>query len=424
MLLPICCLILLVLLALGLPIYVSVLTSVSVYFIGADGLSPMVAVQRLVAANENNALLAIPFFILLGSILNRAGVTGRIMNLASLITWRLRGGTAQTNILISTMLGGISASSLADCAMMTKIMVPVMEEKGYPRDFSTVITAIGSLVTPIIPPGLGLILYGFTAEVSIRKMFMAGILPGLFMALTFMLTINLIARRHNYEPGKTEPVPQGAWAKALKGSIPSLTLILIIIGGVRSGAFTPNEAGAVAVTCALIIGFFIHRQLKFRHLRPALKETLISTASIMLVIMSCSALAWIFSWEGLSQKIMVFLTGLTTNPLVFLAVINIFLLLLGCFMEGNAIIIVLTPLLKPTILALGIDPVHFGIILIINVAVGALTPPVGTIMLLSSGISGIKVADFFKAGWPFYLVILLQLMIITYWPQLSLALVN
>ncbi|MDR1044855.1 MAG: TRAP transporter large permease [Candidatus Adiutrix sp.] len=424
MLLMISCLVLLTLLVLGLPIYVSVLTSVCVYFLGAEGLSPMIAVQRLVAANENNALLAIPFFILLGAILNRAGVTSRVMSLAALMTWRLRGGTAQTNILLSTLLGGISASSLADCAMMTKIMVPTMVERGYPRNFSTVVTAMGSLITPIIPPGLGLILYGFTAEISIRKMFMAGLIPGIFMCLSFMAVVTIISRRHGYEPPRKTAPPAGLWPKTLREALPSLTLIVLIIGGVRSGIFTPTEAGAIAVAYALLIGFLIHRNLKSAHLGPALRETLVSTASIMLVIMSCSVLAWIFSWEGLSQKIMVFLTDLTRSRIVFLMIINLFLLFLGCFMEGNSIIIVLTPLLKPTILALGIDPVHFGIVLIVNVAIGALTPPVGTIMLLSSNISGIKVSEFFKAGWPFLLMIMADLLIITYCPVLSLALVN
>ncbi|MDR2386711.1 MAG: TRAP transporter large permease, partial [Deltaproteobacteria bacterium] len=280
MLLLIACLTLLALLILGLPIYVAVLTSICVYFIGAEGLSPMIAVQRLVAANENNALLAIPFFILLGAILNRAGVTSRVMDLASMMTWRLRGGTAQTNILLSTLLGGISASSLADCAMMTKIMVPTMVEKKYPRDFSTVVTAMGSLITPIIPPGLGLILYGFTAEISIRKMFMAGILPGVFMCLSFMAGVALIARKKGYEPPKKEAPLAGSWPRTIKRSIPSLTLIVLIIGGVRSGIFTPTEAGAIAVAYALLVGFVIHRALKASHLWPAMRETLISTASI------------------------------------------------------------------------------------------------------------------------------------------------
>ncbi|MDR0622001.1 MAG: TRAP transporter large permease [Deltaproteobacteria bacterium] len=422
MLLIIACLTLLALLILGLPIYVAVLSTICVYFIGAEGLSPMIAVQRLVASNENNALLAVPFFILLGAILNRAGVTDRVMDLAALMTRRLRGGTAQTNILLSTLLGGISASSLADCAMMTKIMVPTMVDRKYPRSFSTVVTAIGSLITPIIPPGLGLILYGFTAEISIRRMFMAGILPGVFMCLTFMATVAFLSRRHGYEPPRKDPTPPGTWPRTLKRSLPSLTLIVLIIGGVRSGIFTPTEAGAIAVAYALIVGFVIHRDLKICHLGPAMKETLVSTASIMLVIMSCSVLAWIFSWEGLSQKIMVFLTGLTQSRYVFLLAINLFLMFLGCFMEGNSIIIVLTPLLKPTILALGIDPVHFGIILIVNVAIGALTPPVGTIMLLSSNISGIKVSEFFKAGKLFFIVILIDLLIVTYCPIMSLAL--
>jgi tripartite ATP-independent transporter DctM subunit len=319
-------------LAIGMPIFLAVFAGVLAYFFTGSNLQPMVAMQRLMGGGQNLSLLAIPFFILLGTILNSTGITPRILALASLLTGRFRGGLAHANILLSTLMGGLSASNLADCAMLTKMLVPEMEKQGYSRAFATVVTSFGAQITPIIPPGIGLIIYGFLADVSIGKMFMAGILPGIMCCLLLMCAVAWISVRRGYSPARTAPVPPADAGRILLQALPGLSLVVIIIGGVRGGIFTPTEAGAVAVGYVIIIGSLVHREMHFRDLAAAFKETAASTASIMLIIMACSALGWVFTWERVAHDIAAVVTANISNKYVFLLGLNVFLVFLGMFM--------------------------------------------------------------------------------------------
>ena len=406
-------------LAIGMPIFLSIFAGVLAYFEIGSTLPTMVAMQRLMSGGQNLSLLAIPFFILLGTILNSTGITSRILRLADLITGRFMGGLAHANILLSTLMGGLSASNLADCAMLTKMLVPEMEKQGYNRAFSTVVTSFGAQITPIIPPGIGLIIYGFLADVSIGKMFMAGILPGIMCCLILMCAVAWVSKRRGYKPTRTGPVPEGYAKKTFLGAIPGLSLVVVIIGGIRAGIFTPTEAGAVAVAYVIIIGTLIHREMKFSDLTGALRETAGSTASIMLIIMACSALGWVFTWEKVAQDIASFLTTSIPNKFLFLICLNVFLLVLGMFMEGNAILIVLVPLLKPTAVAFDVDLIHFGLIIIFNLALGTLTPPVGTVALLATSISKTSLLDFYRESVPFFIALTAALLIVTFIPSVS-----
>ncbi len=387
------------------------------------GQAPLqISVQQLIGPSQNASLLAIPFFILLGTLMSHTGIAHRLLKVADLMVGKLTGGMALANILLSTMLGGISASNLADSAMLTRMMVPEMEKQGYNRAFAAAVTASGSLITPIIPPGIALIIYGLVADVSIGKMFMAGILPGLLCSLLLMLAAYVISRRRGYVPARQTWPDRKEVASTLIGAWPALFLIVAIIGGIRLNVFTPTEAGAIAVGLVIIIGFFIFREMKVSDVTSALVDTSKSTAAVMLVIMASSVLAWIFSLEHAGDKIAAVITDFTTNKYVFLIAVNVVLLILGMMIEGTAIMIVLVPLLMPVVLKLGIDPVHFGIVMILNLAIGCLTPPVGTVMLLVCNLAKVSVADFMRQAGLLFLALFIGLALVTFVPFFSLAL--
>ncbi|MGX3941057.1 TRAP transporter large permease [Escherichia coli] len=426
---------------LNIRVYLAMFIGIIAYFLFFSSVPIEIAVQRLIAPTQSPSLLAIPFFILLGTLMSYTGIAERILHIANVLVGKMRGGLGVANILVSTMMGGVSASNLADAAMLSRMMggvsasnladaamlsrmmVPEMERKGYNRAFAAAITAGGSLVTPIIPPGIALIIYGLVADVSIGKMFIAGLVPGLLCAVVLMFTVYLVARKTNAKPSR-ESWPTGKEVVFSLGQAwPALFLIFAVVGGIRANIFTPTEAGAAAVLIVLAIGFFIYREMRISHVVKALGETARATASVMLVIMASAALGWIFSMEHAGVAVANFVTSLTENKYMFLLIINILLLTLGMFLEGNAILLILVPLLKPVVEHFGIDPVHFGIIMIFNLSIGAFTPPVGTVMLLVCNITQVSVGNFFKQSLPLLAALLLMLMLVTYIPAISLFLV-
>lgn len=412
-------LIMLALFALNARLYAGILVAVFVYFLFFNPMPIAIAVQRFISPAQNVSLLAIPFFIMLGTVMSHTGIAERMIRVADLLVGRLRGGMALTNIMVSTLMGGISASNLADSAMLTRMMVPEMEKRGYNRAFSCAVTAAGSLITPIIPPGIALIIYGLIADVSIGKMFMAGILPGILGAVLLMFAAYVTSVRRGYKPSREHKLSGAEIRATLASAWPALVLIVAILGGIRLNIFTPTEAGAVAVTLVLIIGFVIYREMRVSHVMESLVETTRSTASVMLVIMASSALAWVFSLEQAGQSLMQMVSSFTDNPYAFLLAVNVVLLVLGMLIEGTALMIVLVPLLLPTVKALGIDPIHFGIITIVNLSIGTLTPPVGTVMLMVCNLAKVQVSDFTKQAVSMYLALFAFLLLVTYVPIIS-----
>ena len=408
---------------LNMRIYLAMFAGILGYFLFFSPVPLAIAVQRFMSPAENASLLAIPFFVLLGTLLGSAGIATRLLRLADLLVGRLTGGLGHTNVMLSTLMGGISASNLADAAMMCRMVVPEMERQGYKRSIAAAITACSSLITPIIPPGIALIIYGLVADVSIGSMFVAGILPGLLCCALLLIAVWLVARREGYRPSRTAWPSLRETGTTVLGAWPALFLVVVIVGGIRFAIFTPTEAGAIATVVTLIIGVFVYREMRLRDVTQAFAETARQTAAVLLVIMTSSALAWIFTLERAGVSMAEFITALTTNPYVFLLVINIALLILGMFIEGTALMIILVPLLKPVLVQLGIDPVHFGLIMILNLSIGTLTPPVGTVLLLVCNLTRVSIVDFVRDGWPFLLAILLALLLVTYVPFLSLALV-
>lgn len=412
-----------VLFALNMRIYLAMFAAILVYFLFFSNLPLAIAVQRIVAPTQNSSLLAIPFFILLGTLLGATAVARRLLALADLLVGRIRGGMGHTNVMLSTLMGGISASNLADAAMATRMIVPQMIRQGYSRGAASAITACGSLITPIIPPGIALIIYGLVADVSIGSMFMAGIVPGLLLCALLLTAVYIYARRRGIPPSRDSWPTASETRSVLFQAWPALLLVVVIVGGIRMGIFTPTEAGAIAILMTLIIGFFIYRDMKPADVGRALGDTARQTAAILLVIMTSSGLAWIFSNERAGIAMAEWITGLTTNKYAFLAAVNVLLLFLGMFIEGTALMIVLVPLLKPVLAQFGIDPVHFGIVIIVNMSIGTLTPPVGTVLLLVCNLTRATIGEFFREGWMFVAALVIALLLITYIPALSLVLV-
>ena len=408
----------------NVPIAIGLAASTLLYFIISNQLPIMIVAQRMIGAVESVPLLAIPFFVTLGTLMNYSGISKRVMNFAEILTGHMIGGLAQVNVLLSTLMGGLSASNLADAAMQSKILVPEMVRFGYSKEFSAAVTAASSLITPIIPPGIGLIVYGFIANVSIGKMFMAGIIPGILMCVAQMMAVHVVSKKRGYRPTREKRASLREVFVAFKDAAWALTLVIVIIGGVRAGVFTPTEAGAIAVAYTVIIGAFVYRDLKAKDIYKAIVEAVQSTGSIMLIIMAASAFAWVLTWEGVTHNITNLVVGITPNPYVFLLVINIFLLILGMLVEGSSAMIILIPLLLPTVKALGIDLIHFGIILILNLAIGTLTPPMGTILFVTSSLTGAKIDQMVRELVPFYIVLLISLFLVTYVPAISLFLPN
>lgn len=416
--------VLLFLFLINVPIAFALIISSAVYFFFTDSFSMMVLIQRMIGGVESVPLLAIVFFLTAGILMNYTGITSRMLRFAQVITRPLPGGLAQVNVVLSTLMGGLNGSNIADAAMQSKVLVPEMVKKGYSKSFSTALTASTSLITPIIPPGIAMIMYGYVGNVSIGKLFAAGIIPAIVLCLIFMIYVHFYAKRHNLETDKTEKFNWRDFFVTFKDAILALLLPLIIIGGIRFGVFSPTEAGAFAVLYALVLGLIVYREMKLTHLMKAFLETAHTAASILVIIAAGSAFAWILTLEQVPQKLTEFMIGNVSSAALFFIVVLVFLLVVGMFVEGNVSIIILTPLFIPMLIQYGIDPVHFGIFFIMCISIGTLTPPLGTIMFTTCSITGTKIEDFIKHSWPFLLILVVASLLIAFIPQISMWLPN
>lgn len=364
---------------------------------------------------ESIPMLAIPFFVCAGVFMNYSGVTRRIMNFCEVLTGRMNGGLAQVNTLLSTLMGGLSGSNLADAAMEAKMLCPEMERKGFSKEFSSVVTAVSAMITPLIPPGIAMIVYGSVANVSIGNLFIAGIGPGLLLCVSMLWLNAQISKKRGYVPLRQTRVTGREFWQAFRPAILPLMLPVIIIGGIRIGAFTPTEAGAVAIIYALILGV-VYRELSWQTFLKGIKETIVTTASIMIIIAAASGLAWILTREQIPQMLTNLIITLIDNKYIFLLAVNLFLLFVGMFIEGTAATIVLVPLLVPVARAYGIDDIQFGLTVIFNMSIGCITPPMGTLMFVTCGITKCKIKNFIREAVPYYILLVVCLLLITYVP--------
>lgn len=415
--------VMLALLFMKVPVFISVLGGSVTYFILNPNISTQIFAQRVISGTESIPLLAVPFFVCAGILMNYSGVTKRIMDFCEVLTGRMNGGLAQVNVLLSTLMGGLSGSNLADAAMEAKMLVPEMEKKGFSKEFSTVVTATSAMITPLIPPGIAMIIYGSIANVSIGKLFIAGIGPGLLLCVSMMILVSIISRKRGYKPIRTEKLKPAELKKSLMPAILPLLLPVIIIGGIRLGVFTPTEAGAVAIVYALLLGA-VYREMKIADLKASLIETVATTSSIMLIVGAASAFAWILTKERIPQELTEVLVTYIDNKYVFLMIVNVFLIIVGMFIEGNAAMIVLVPLLAPVAAAFGINEIQFAMVFIFNMAIGCISPPMGTLMFVTCGITKCKMKDFIKEAVPFYILLLICLLLLTFIPVFSTGIVD
>ncbi|NLU10066.1 MAG: TRAP transporter large permease [Tepidanaerobacter acetatoxydans] len=417
--------IVLMLFLLNVPIGFSLIGGSMIYFIFmSDNMPPDLALQNFIAGLESFPLLAIPFFIMVGVVMNYSGISKRLMKFADLLVGHMRGGLAQVNVVLSALMGGISGSANADAAMQCKILVPEMEKRGYDTAFSAAITATSSIIPTIIPPGIMMILYCMTARVSVGKVFLAGYIPGLVITIILMIAVDIVAKKEGYGRVREKRASLKEILLGFKEGFFALIMPFLLILGLRFGVFTPTEGGAIAVAYSIVVGVFVYKELKWEHFIPIVKESLLSTAEVMFIIAGANLFGYYLSFERIPHTVAQLVLGISGNKYIFLFLINIFLLIVGMFVEGGPAIIIITPLLVPILKELGIDLVHFGIVITLNLAIGGITPPFGSMLFVCTSLLKISLTDILKANILFLIAILIALFVITYVPAISLFLPN
>ncbi len=405
-------------LILGVPIAVALgITAVLAFvFMGEGFVLPMVA-QRMYSATTGFTLLAIPFFILAGNLMNTGGVTKRVFRFALALVGHFRGGLGHVNVVSSMIFSGMSGAAVADAAGLGLVEMEAMTKSGYDRRFSAAITAASSTIGPVVPPSIPFVIYGSITGVSVGKLFLAGCLPGVMMGLSMMIAVYFVSKRRNY------PREQRASLKELvisfKEACLSLGTPVIIIGGILGGIFTPTEAAVVASIYALILGLVVYRELSFRDLPRIFWDSLMHTVRVMFIIAAAGFFGWFMIHQRIPEQVITGLTALTSIPWILMLIIVLILLVLGCFLEGIAVLVITIPVFMPLIERYGVDPVQFGVIMILCSMLGLLTPPVGMSLYAVSSISKVPIGPLTREMWPYLLGIFLILLLMTYIPELS-----
>lgn len=407
------------LMALNAPIAFAIAAGALLFFLDQKGLPIVIFPQRLMSASGSFPLVAIPMFVFAGVVMNYAGITRRLLNLAEALVGHMSGALAQMNVVLATMMGFESGSGNADAAMQAKMLGTEMVRRGYAPAFAAAIVAASAVITPIIPPGLGFVIYGYLANVSVGRLFLAGIVPGFLLMISLMLVTRWIARRDGYRPVRERFVSAGELFKAIRDAGWALTVPVFIVVGLRNGLFTPTEAGAVIALYSMFVGFVIHRELRPAHLWSILTEASLATASVMLIISAADAFGFYMTMEQVPATAARWLATLTGNPTAMLFLINVLLLIVGMFIESVAALIMLTPILAAVGVAVGIDPVHLGLIIVLNITIGAITPPVGTLMFIACGVLKVTVAQYSRAILPLLGAQLAVLTLLIVFPALA-----
>ncbi|WEK54734.1 MAG: TRAP transporter large permease [Candidatus Cohnella colombiensis] len=408
--------------ALGVPIAISMGLASAVAILWDGGTPLIVLVQRSFTSIDSFPIMSIPFFILAGVLMEFGGISKRLIAFANALTGHFTGGLAIVTVVTSMFFAAISGSSAATTAALGSILIPAMIARGYHKNFSGAVQSVSGELGVILPPSIPLILYGVSTETSIGDLFMAGFLPGILIALSLMFTVYIIAKKRKYAK-ETKKSGKELW-QAFKSSFFALLMPIIILGGIYGGFFTPTEASGVAVAYSFIVGVLIYREIKIPKLITILTQSVITTSSIMFILASAGLFGWILTREGIPQEVAQFFMSISDNPIIFLLLVNLFLLIVGMFMETNASIIILAPLLLPVAIQLGVDPVHFGIIMIVNLALGMCTPPMGINLFISAQIAKINLLQITRGMLPFYVVLLITLLMITYIPGFAMWIPN
>jgi C4-dicarboxylate transporter DctM subunit len=402
----------------GVPIAISLGFSSIIYFL-VDGTKPLLTIpQKLFSGADSFGFMAIPFFLFAGEIMNGGGITRRIIAFANSVVGHLRGGLGYVSVIVNMILAGMSGSAIADAAATGSILIPAMTKSGYDKKFAAAVVATSGTVGPVIPPSIPMVVYASIAGVSVGKLFLGGALPGVAMGLFIMVVVYFIAKKRDYPREKRATLKE--LIISIKDALLALAMPGIIFASIIFGIATVTEAAVIATVYAIIVSMFIYKELTIKKLIKIAIDVSLSSATIMFVIAAAGQFGWVLSVEQIPIILQNMITSITSSQWVLLLSLNFLILFLGCFMEGNAIIIILTPVLLPVLKAYGVDLVHVGVLFVLNVMIGMLTPPVGLNLFVTSKISGIGVTTVVKELGPFFVALLVVLLLVTYWPPFSL----
>jgi tripartite ATP-independent transporter DctM subunit len=412
----------LLLLVIGAPVAIALAGS-SLIYVMLEGVQPhLVVLHRMIGGIDSFPLLAIPFFIMAGSLMNSAGITNRIYDFALALVGWLKGGLGHVNVVGSVIFAGMSGTAVADAGGLGNIEIKAMRDHGYSVDFAVGITGASSTIGPIIPPSLPFVIYGVMANASIGKLFAAGVIPGLVMALTMMIMVTYYAHTRGWHRDAKFSIVN-LWTTFKKAFLPLLTPI-ILVGGMTTGVFTPTEAAIAATVYAILLGMGVYRTLSLKKLIKVSLETAETTAIILLIVAGASIFGYLITLTKVTDNVSALVLSITTTPWIVLLLVNIFLLIVGCFMETIASITILVPVLLPLMDKIGVDPVHFGLIMVLNLMIGLLTPPVGMVLYILARVANISFERTTKACLPFLVPLLVSLALVTYWPSMVMFLPN
>ena len=410
-------------LLLTIPIGFSLGISVLATIVFADVTSIQYLAQSLVASTDSFPLMAVPFFILAGEIMGKGGISERLFKFANVFVGNLTGGFAMAAVLTCMFFAAISGSGPATVAAVGGVMIPAMVSFGYDKKFATAVVVSAGALGIIIPPSIPMVLYGVSGSVSIGDMFLAGIVPGVLIGVMMMIWCYIYSKKMGYGGNGEKFTLKRVW-DGFKDAIWAIMVPVIILGGIYGGIFTPTEAAVVAVVYAAIIALFVYKELNIKNFVTVIRDAALTSATILLIIATAGAFGKILTIEQIPAQVADWMLSISSNPIVILLMINILLLIVGMFMDTSAAVIILTPILLPIAINIGVDPVHFGIIMIVNLAIGFITPPVGVNLFVGAGISGLKMEVLAKASIPFFISMILSLTLITVFPEISLALLN
>jgi len=412
-----------ILLLMGMPVAFAIGIAGTVFFLQNPQLPFTMIIQLPISQTQNFPLLAIPLFIFAANLMNETGITFRLIKLAGVLAGHLRGGLAQVNVVLSTLMGGVSGSAIADAAMEARILGTEMIKKGFSKGYTTAVTTITACITPIIPPSIGLILYGTIGEVSIGRLFAGGIVPGLLMMIFLMVAVSITSKKKKYLPERNPPSFKEV-GTALIESIWAFLFPIALIGGLRFGLFTPTEAGAFAGVYAFFVGFVFYKGLNWKTFKNALEYSMIDIGAIMLIIAMSGTFGYGLAYEKIGEKLSEFMLGITNNSQLLLLIIITALFIMGMFIESVVIILLFTGILLPVVSEVGVDPVHFGLVMMLMVVLGLVTPPVGVSMYTVCSILDCSIEDYVKESLPFILAIILVDMLLIFFPALVLFIPN
>ena len=409
----------LILFLLGIPCSFAMMLVCIPYFLSDPYIQATVITQKLLASCESQSLMAIPFFITAGAIMNYSGISEKLMEFADGLVGHLTGGLGHVNVLISTMMGGVYGSGAADCAMECKILVPEMLKYGYSKPYSAAITAATACITPIIPPGINLVLFACLCECSVGRLLAAGYIPGFLLCIAFMVLNHFISKKRGYVGGRKKMMEGKKLVKIFLSSLWALFLPFGLIMLLRFGVCTATEGGVMMAFYSIFVGKFVYKKLDLRRMPQILLEAVNSTAPVMLILCAANLFSYYMSWENVPSTLTKLLLTLTGNKYLFLLLCNILFLIIGCFMDAMAAMIVIAPLLAPVVRALDINIIHFGLMMCFNVGLAAITPPFGTYIFLVSGLLKMKTSEMIRDLWPFIGVAIIVLLLVTYVPWFS-----